>query len=192
MKEGFPSRLIMIGGGQEYYGPTAARDKQIVTQTASELFNLVGNSVTVVTGGMPGIGMDFTDAWIRCGGKHVQFIVSEEYQRTLTETKEGVEYVIKGTTQSERRQALLELPGLECALFVQGGQYTTDEILKSEKRGIRTICFVGSGGASAGLIPYKGESWVPDPTYPEWIRNTDPNADVVVIARKLANIMSDL
>ena len=181
----------MVGGGQEYYGPTAARDKQIVIQTAAELFNLVGNSVTIVTGGMPGIGMDFADSWIRCGGKNVQFIVSEEYHRTMTDRKDGVEYIIKGVTQSERRQALLELPGLDCALFVQGGQYTTDEILKSEKRGIRTVCFVGSGGASAGLIPYKEESWMPDPNLPDWIRNVDPDADVVMIAKNLANKLSD-
>lgn len=50
---------LFVGGGQEYYGPTAARDKLVVVETAKELFNLVGNSIEIVTGGMPGIPDEF-------------------------------------------------------------------------------------------------------------------------------------
>lgn len=179
--------MILIGGGQEYHGPTANRDKAVVKETAKCLFSLVGNSVEIVTGGMPGVGMDFATTWMEVGGKKVKFIVSDEYMSTVKDIVTNVEYVGGSKTQAERREALTRLEGLKAAFFVQGGQYTTDEIIKCREREpkIKTICFVGSGGASGGQIPYKGQSFAKD-DYPTWMHDSDPEADPKELGKKFA------
>lgn len=183
--------IILIGGGQEYHGPTAERDKRVVQETAKHLFNLVGNSVEIVTGGMPGIPMDFIDTWMEVGGKNVKFVVSDEYMSTVKDIVMNVEYNGGFRTQAERREALVKLEGLKAAFFVQGGQYTTDEIIKCHKRDpkIKTICFVGSGGASGGQIPYKGELFDTS-GYPEWMHNSDPSSDPQELGKKFAQEIS--
>lgn len=181
--------MILIGGGQEYYGPTAQRDKQIVQETAKHLYDMVGNSIEIVTGGMPGIPMDFAQMWMKCGGNRVRFIVSEEYAATLTEHMENVLYEPHGKTQSERRQYLTTISEITVAFFVQGGQFTTDEIIKCQARPeVETICFIGSGGASGGAIPYNGAL----PTFstlPDWIRDSDPNSDPIVLGKSFAHLI---
>lgn len=130
----------------------------------------------IITGGMPGIPMDFVRAWMVAGGKNVRFVVSEEHMDTLDDTEFGVTYEVAGKTQAERRQALTQIPGLTAALFIQGGQYTVDEIIKCQARGLHTLCFVGSGGACSGVMPYKDQlPKVGD--MPNWAKNSDPNAD---------------
>lgn len=174
------SAKLLIGGGQEYHGPTAERDKRVVVATAKALFNKVGNDVTIVTGGMPGIPMDFAKAWLEAGGKHVQFIFSHEAHSKLTgdDIVMNVGYEIVAQTQKERRQYLTQMEDLKCAFFVQGGQYTTDEILKCIDRRLPTICFVGSGGAAGGEIEYEGRRFEPCLLrHPEWALSTDPDAD---------------
>jgi predicted Rossmann-fold nucleotide-binding protein len=183
--DGTPKTLL-VGGGQAYYGPTGERDKKVVEEVAKELFNQCGNSIEIVTGGMPGIPMDFARVWLLAGGTHVRFIVSEEHMATVTETMTGVKYEVRGKTQAERRVALTGLQDLHAALFVQGGEYTTDEIIKCQTRGIPVICFIGSGGASGGQIAYKGQLPVLDTDEPsEWIRNADPDADTATLAAQL-------
>lgn len=190
-----PNSKILIGGGQEYHGPTAERDRRVVVATAKELFNKVGNSVTIVTGGMPGIPMDFVKAWQEAGGKHVEFIYSEEAHNKLTEDEKlsGVSYKVVAKTQKERRQILTQMEGLCCAFFVQGGQYTTDEIRKCiARKPVHVICFVGSGGASSGKIPYEGVAFDPrDTKLEEWMCIEDPNADVDFLASNFARAIRD-
>lgn len=179
--------MILIGGGQEYHGPTAERDKRVIQETAKHLFSLVGNSVEIVTGGMPGVGMDFAKTWLEVGGKNVRFVVSEEHMNTVKDIVPNVLYDGGSKTQAERRQVLTRLEGLKVAFFVQGGQYTTDEILKCREREpkIKTICFVGSGGASGGQIPYKGQSFTTD-DYPKWMHDSDPESDPKELGKKFA------
>lgn len=169
---------VLVGGGQLYYGPTAERDKRVVIATAKALYSKVGNSVCIVTGGMPGIPMDFATTWLSIGGKHVEFIFSEEARSSLTalDIVEGAKYTVVAQTQKERRQLLTRRPNLKCAFFVQGGQYTTDEILKCIERGLPTVCFVGSGGACSGALPYDGKRLDPS-AFPQWMHNDDPDAD---------------
>lgn len=177
---------LLIGGGQEYHGPTAARDKHVVELTAQRLFELVGNTIQIITGGMPGIPMDFAKAWQAAGGKHVLFVVSDEYLDTLKHIEMDVDYKRVGKTQADRRIALTQLPSLSAAWFVQGGQYTTDEIIRCQQRRLPTLCFVGSGGASSGAIPYKGQ--VPDlMAMPDWSRITAPTADAQELASLFAH-----
>lgn len=180
---GFAKMEVLVGGGQDYYGPTSDRDKRVVAETARALFSRVGNNVRIVTGGMPGIPMDFVKSWLEAGGRHVEFIFSAEAYATLSETDKvvGVTYNVVAQTQSERRQLLTHRPQLKCALFVQGGQYSTDEIIKCMDRGLPTLCFVGSGGACSGAIAYKGYS-VDITAFPEWTHNTDPNANASELA----------
>lgn len=109
--------MLLVGGGQDYYGPTSERDKQVVRLIAKKLFNRFGNTIEIITGGMPGIPMDFVKTWIAEGGTRVRFIVSEEHLATNPEREPGVTYESAGKTQSERRQALTQLLGLTAALF---------------------------------------------------------------------------
>lgn len=178
---------VLIGGGQDYYGPTSERDKRVVIATARALFNKMGNNVRIVTGGMPGIPMDFAKAWLEAGGVHVESIFSAEAHRVLSRdnTLDGVTYTIVAETQAERRQLLTQRPNLKCAFFVQGGQYTTDEILKCMDRGLSTVCFVGSGGACSGAIPYKDKQVDPN-AFPKWTHTDDPNADANELAELFA------
>jgi hypothetical protein len=176
--------MLLVEGGQEYHGPTAERDKRVVECIAKALFARVGNTMEIITGGMPGIPHDFVRTWMAQGGKRVRFVVSEEHMDNLNEVEFGVTYEVAGLTQAERRQALTQIPGLTAALFIQGGQYTTDEIIKCQARGLSTLCFVGSGGASGGTIPY--------PTLcdmPNWARNSDPNADPEELGVLFANAL---
>jgi len=179
--------MLLVGGGQEYHGPTSKRDKEVIERIAVALFARVGNSIEIVTGGMPGIPMDFVNAWQSQGGSRIRFVVSEEHMSSLAfEKVEGVTYQIAGKTQKERREALTQLPGIKVALFVQGGQYTTDEIIKCQTRGLPTICFVGSGGASGGHIPYNGD-FPKLVDAPVWTTNKDPNVN----AADLADLFTD-
>lgn len=178
----------MVGDGQEYHGPTAERDKRVVQLVAQKLFERLGNSIEIITGGMPGIPMDFADAWLKAGGIQVTYVVSDEYFSTLEILDTRVKYKSGGKTQSERRQALFQWPGLTAAFFVQGGQYTTDEIIKCQKKGLPAVCFVGSGGASGGAIPYKKELPRLD-NVPEWMKNTDPAADPDELASQLVETL---
>lgn len=185
---------VLIGGGQDYYGPTAERDRQVVIATARALFNKMGNDVHIVTGGMPGIPMDFAKAWIEAGGIHVEFIFSAEAHAILSDDADivaGATYTVVAETQAERRQLLTQRPNLKCAFFVQGGQYTTDEILKCIDRGLPTICFVGSGGACSGAIPYKEKQVNPN-AFPQWTHNNDPNADATELAELFAEEIASL
>lgn len=179
--------MLLVGGGQEYYGPTSIRDKQVVQLIAKKLFIRLGNTIEIVTGGMPGIPMDFIKSWMTEGGTRVRFLVSDEHLAAYPERELGVEYESGGKTQAERRQALTKLPGLTAAFFVQGGQYTTDEIIKCQQRGLPTICFVGSGGASGGVIPYKEA--LPKIEAPEWMKNNDPAADTDELAALLTETL---
>lgn len=195
--------MLLVGGGQEYHGPTAERDRKVVVGTARELLlqdAKWADQVEVVTGGMPGVGMDFAQAWLSGGGRHVRFIVSEEHMATLTTNARvpGVVYEVAGRTQAERRQALTRLPGIRAAFFVQGGQYTTDEIIKCRERelaGCTTVCFIGSGGASGGLIPYRGQNWdvgVVSAGAPDWMRSTNPHDDPDQLARNFARTLANV
>lgn len=180
--------MLLIGGGQDYYGPTAERDKRVVECIAKALYARVGNTMEIITGGMPGIPMDFVRTWMAEGGKNVRFVVSEEHMNTLTDAEFGVTYEVVGVTQAERRQALTRIPGLTAALFIQGGQFTTDEIIKCQSRGLPTLCFVGSGGASGGTIPYKDQLPAVD-DMPNWAKNSDPSADPKELGKLFADAL---
>ena len=65
---------ILIGGGQDYYGPTAERDKKVV-EVAAELLRETMLPIQVVTGGTAGIPDDFAKRF----GNRVVDIVSSEY-----------------------------------------------------------------------------------------------------------------
>jgi SLOG cluster4 family len=178
------SKLIIIGG-QSYMGPTAERDKKVVEQTAQELFNLIGNSVCVTTGGMPGIPDDFARAWNEAGGKYIQCIVSSEHEEAFKLRNTGFNYIIAGKSQLERRLALSQLENVYAVLAIQGGKYTTHELQLFEEKGAPIVTFWGSGGAAGGMCPYdNGYVYTKEPA--GILCSTDPNEDSAQIAKALA------
>lgn len=93
---------LFVGGGQDYYGPTAARDRDVVVHTALQLYALVGDTIEIVTGGMPGIPDDFAHAW---PGSSVLCIVSEEHKDAYIARDLPFDYQVAGKSQEARRDA---------------------------------------------------------------------------------------
>lgn len=176
---------IMVGGGQDYWGPTSDRDRQVVSLTAQTLFSAIGNTVEIVTGGMPGIPNDFAKAWADAGGKYILCVVSSEHLETYLKTADPrFGYTVIGESQTARRLALTKLDGIKCALFIQGGQYTTHEMQLFEAAGVPIVTFWGSGGAAGGGQPYQGYTYTKKPKN-AFICSTDPKEQVVPIAGEL-------
>ena len=182
---------LFVGGGQEYHGPTAKRDQAVVKLVASHLYNLVGTSVQVITGGMPGIPEDFAKEWHALGGS-VLCVVSSEQEEAFKHRNTGFAHQVAGESQEKRRIAVTKWPNLACALFVQGGRYSTHEMQLIEDRGLPIVTFWGSGGAAGGQIPYHNpitsELYVYEnkPEAHPLICSTDPDADPEQIATAIA------
>lgn len=151
---------LFVAGGQQYYGPTAERDKNVVALTAQRLFEAIGDTIEVVTGGMSGIPEDFAIAWKQAGGTHILCVVSSEHETTFLERNtHNFKHVVIGESQEKRRIAVTQLPGIKCAFVVQGGKYTTHEMQLLTQRGdVPIVSHWGSGGAAGGTQPYDG--WV--------------------------------
>lgn len=186
MQEGLSVTSLLVGGGQDYYGPTADRDRRVVKETAQllNMWCMSGTHVHVVTGGTAGIPDEFAAHF---NGPVVD-IVSSEYLDTYKERTflHPRAYWVAGETQEKRRLAFLKNPDIKVGLFIQGGQYTTHEIKLFEESGRKAIVFWGSGGASGGKIPYKGWSYTkPERSEPRAYDSTDPDANVKEIAHDL-------
>lgn len=176
---------ILVGGGQAYYGPTAERDKKVVTIAARLLREAeTPYRIQIVTGGTAGIPDDFAKGFGK--GQAVDVVSSEHLPEYLERTAgRPRSYWVAGESQEKRRLAFTTNPNIAAALFVQGGQYTTHEILLMQQARLPVVVFWGSGGASGGQIPYKSES-VSAPTGGERpYHSTDPDADPYTIAGAL-------
>ncbi len=183
---------IFIGGGQDYYGTTAERDRNVIKETAIELFSRAGNSVELVTGGMKGIPQDFALEWYKCGGKNVLCVVSSEHEQQYLSQGLPFKHVVQGATQEARRLAVTQLPGVRVALFVQGGQYSTHEMLLFQEHSVPIVTFWGSGGAAGGTQPYQDVAYKVKPTI-DHLLTTDPDYDHVTIANVIVTeLMSRL
>jgi hypothetical protein len=150
---------LFVGGGQAYYGDTASRDEIVVKRVAELLAQNMGDEVEVVTGGMLGIPDDFAAAYTSVGGAspdQVLCVVSSEHEAAFRARNLPYKCMVAGATQQARRLAVTTLPGLACALFVQGGKYSTHEMRLLQERGIPIVAFHGSGGAAGGGEPYEG------------------------------------
>lgn len=173
---------IFVGGGQDYYGETAARDETVTRELAHVLFGKVPDAC-IVTGGTKGIPAIFSDEW---DGDRLD-IVSDEHLSNYIErmgvATSTVRYHVSGRTQEARRLAVTALEGIVCAIFIQGGQYSTHEIKLFQERGIPIVVLRSGGGAAGGKCPYKGWSYQVEDTEP-YLPDT---ATPMEIATKMAN-----
>lgn len=186
-------KRVFIGGGQEYHGETAERDKAVVALTAAYLFNRVGNDVEIVTGGMQGIPDDFAHAWHKAGGKHVLCVVSSEHEERYLARKLPFKHVIAGVSQEARRLAVTRLPGIVCAIFVQGGKYSTHEMKLLDEANVPIVSYWGSGEAAGGdpATAYPeagGYVWNKKPLS-VFLTSTDPHEDAHHVAKALVDQM---
>lgn len=174
---------ILVGGGQDYYGPTAERDKVVVSITAS-LLRAQDLSIQIVTGGTAGVPDDFARAY---HPGPVVDIVSSEYLETYKDrTKDRQRpYWVAGETQEKRRLAFLSNPDIRVGLFIQGGQYTAHEIKLFQESGRPVVVFTGSGGACGGKLDYKGWRYTPAKRPTRAYDSEDPDANPFGIARDL-------
>jgi hypothetical protein len=177
--------MLFVGGGQDYHGPTAARDKEVVKRTAQILYELIGDCVCVATGGMPGIPDDFANAW---NGKYVLGVVSSEYEAQWNDRKPAhFDTLVIPGSQEKRRLAVTQMTGIKCVLFVQGGKFSTHELKLFAERGVPIVSFTGSGGAAGGDANTAYEGWTYNvPNDDPAVCSTNPTADVDQIAYSLA------
>lgn len=181
---------LFVGGGGAYYGLTAARDKRVVQFAARAIFNLYGNLIEIVTGGMPGIPEDFANAWKFAGGKHVLCVVSSSFEAEYLARNLPFKHIVIGESQLKRRLAVTRLERIFCALFIQGGMYSTHEMQLFEQNKVPVVPFVGSGGASAGEQPYEGYAFVAkDIPQDSIVRLTDPLLDPREFGYALASLV---
>jgi hypothetical protein len=177
------SVVLFVGGGQAYYGPTAQRDKLVVLSLARMLARS-GAISRVITGGTEGVPDDFAHAFLASGGSEVLEIIPEVYLGTYKKRlTKGRKYVVEGKTMDERRMRIFERTDVNICLFVQGGQFTTHEMLLAQEKGLRTVSFVGSGGASGGQIKFNGKAVLVDTK--GLASSTDPLEDPHNIAKEL-------
>lgn len=180
-----PLVRVFVGGGQEYYGPTAERDENITKKAAEILYRYVP-TVQIVTGGMPGIADIFATEWVKLGGDCLD-VVSQKYHQEYTERETGRSVMIAGNDQKHRRLRVTSLENIRCALFIQGGQYSTHEIKLFQEKDIPVVTLYGGGGASGGQCPYEG--WVyeaPPHVLRSIVASTNPNEHVFNMANVLA------
>lgn len=172
---------VFVGGGQKYWGPTSQRDEAI-TKKIPEILHRFAPEVEIVTGGMPGIADIFAKEW---KGSCLD-IVSSEYAMEYDMRNTGRQFQIIGESQEKRRLAVTNLKGIACALFIQGGKYSTHEIKLFQEKGIPIVTLYGGGGASGGMCPYKGWSYTPhESVLRSIVSSKDPNENVFNIANVL-------
>lgn len=176
------SVCLFVGGGQEYYGQTAARDA-LITQHIAQLMatDPFFAKVQVITGGTIGIPDLFASNYV---SERCLDVVSSEHESAYLARSTSRAYLVAGKTQEERRLAVTKLPGIKCALFIQGGQYTTHEMLLIRKRNIPMVCLQGGGGAAGGNISYKDQHIATCYPHDDPLASTDPEADPLWIARE--------
>lgn len=181
--EGVP--LIFVGGGQDYYGETAERDKNVVKALAVRLEKSLPSEVQIVYGGMPGIPEDFCKAFGH--PDRVLAVVSSEQEEAYGKRNPGFNFRVIGDTQEKRRLGVVRLKHIRCAIFVQGGKYSTHEIKLFKERGdVPIVAFWGSGGASGGTQPYEGWTFQDKPKNDtSLLCSTDPKEDPDKIAEAL-------
>ncbi len=171
---------IFVGGGQEFHGPTSIRDELIARLLPPILHKYVPEA-EIVTGGMPGVGEVFSKGW---PGARLD-VVSGEYaieygRRCIVAGKTGTPFMIIGESQEKRRLAVTALEGIACALFIQGGKYSTHEIKLFSERGVPVVTLYGGGGAAGGQCPYDGWHYEPHPSVlTSAVASTDPSVDHV-------------
>lgn len=179
---------VFIGGGQDYYGPTADRDRKVVAEAARTLFSVAGNGIQIITGGMPGIPMDFATAWMKAGGIHVLCVISSEHEQEYLSHQYPFKHIVTGASQEARRLAVTKLPFIVCALFVQGGKYSTHEMKLFEEQNIKIVAHWGSGGAAGGGQPYQDWAYKNKPQSVH-VTTTEPEYDHTIIAKELTNMI---
>ena len=180
---------LFIGGGMAYYGPTAERDKLVVKALAKHLFNKLGNSVEIITGGTAGIPEDFALEWMAIGGKHVLCVVSDEYEKEYLSRQLPFQHVIVGKSQEARRIAVTKFENIKCAIFIQGGKFSTHEMILFDQNKVPIVPFVGSGGAAGGTQPYTNDlNYIaPEKFKQGLVGSADPDANPDAIAIALVN-----
>jgi hypothetical protein len=148
--------------------------------TAFELFKRIGDSIQVVTNGAPGVPHEFACAWRKAGGTNILCVLSDEYEKDYAF---DFPYMFVAATQKQQRIAMARLYDLKCALVIQGGMHTTEELCLLSGA-VPVVSFWGSGGAAGGQQPYEGWAFTEKPAVPI-LCSEDPAEDPRRIAEAL-------
>jgi hypothetical protein len=123
-------------------------------------------------------------------GKHVLCVVSSEYEEEYKTRQLPFEHIVIGQTQEKRRLAVTKLPRIFCALFVQGGKFSTHEMQLFEQNKVPVVPLVGSGGASGGDQSYEGYTFKTNLVNP-MLHSVDPDENVDELANGLCRLVRE-
>lgn len=156
---------IFIGGGTDYYGPTAERDRQVALALGLHLDTTffyqhadLAPDVWLYYGGQKGIPEDCLRDW---NGVSVAIVAASHLEELLTRMEKSDDvygtagehrYIVVGERERDRRERFLGTAHFDCAIFIQGGPYTADEMRRAEAAGIPIVALAGGGGAAGGAI----------------------------------------
>ncbi len=116
-------------------------------------------------------------------------VVSSEHLAEYQARRLNYSLMVISGSQTKRREEVCKLFGIQCALFIQGGQYSTHEMFLLQHENIPIVAHVGSGSAAGGQCPYKELDAFPiTSTSDAILLSTDPEVVLVVpIAKALAS-----
>lgn len=184
---------ILVGGGQDFYGPTAERDRRVCELLPTRVYALVGDQVQIVTGGTEGIPDIFATHW---PGTTVLDVVSDEYldkYRARVAYQSNRSHIVVGKTQLARRLAMTAMDRVVCAVFIQGGKFSSHELQLLHAKSIPIVPLWGGGGAAGGQQPYEGWS-LPKEIAENWkeplLLDTDPSTEPFLIAEAMVRCIA--
>jgi predicted Rossmann-fold nucleotide-binding protein len=164
---------ILVSGGRDYHGPTATRDREVCFALGKLL-----SDYEVVTGGTPGIPNDVASASL---GPVLDVIAKddsiEEDYWTMVGNQINRSVVRIGNNFKERRFGLLTLENIEGVLAIQGGKYTTHELLLFAEKGVPVVALSSSGGAAGSTQPYENKVWTPTYNVPDPLKNVEEKSE---------------
>jgi len=138
---------------------------------------------------MPGIPEDFCKSFAsadEAAEARILAVVSSEQKEKFLARDLGFDMRVIGESQEKRRLGVVRLEGYKCAIFVQGGQYSTHEIKLFKERGdVPIIALWGSGGASGGTQPYQGWTFTDEPKDVPLLCSKDQLEDPEAIAKAM-------
>jgi predicted Rossmann-fold nucleotide-binding protein len=190
-------KIITVIGGTSKFGLTGDRDEAICQRIGVMLAEQEEDYI-IQTGGTGGYPAYLSEAY----GKHklslkksIDGLITHYVPIGSEKLTQGLlgDTVITGRDMAERRINLLKLKA-DVVLAISGGPGTADEINLAHANNRKIICFVGSGGASAGqFADVKKKS----PVIPDFckknkiISNQDPRADIDEIAQELFRLLHE-
>mmetsp|Transcript_43306 Transcript_43306/g.50134 ORF Transcript_43306/g.50134 Transcript_43306/m.50134 type:complete len:200 (+) Transcript_43306:65-664(+) len=197
MERQVAKKLITVVGGTSKIGLTANRDEIVCKKLGILLADAKNADYHIQTGGTGGYPAFVSQAFgarLKELDKPFEERIYHYVPYKSTSMTKGLlgKTVGCADTMKQRREVLMKLPA-EVVLAISGGPGTSNEINWANSLKKNLICFVGSGGAAAGLFPDEDNisPKIPDNCLKnELLSSKDIDADPEKIAEELFKFIS--